>query len=38
MAQEIIPVGSTSDEYARVIAKELMQWAEVVRRGNIKIE
>jgi tripartite-type tricarboxylate transporter receptor subunit TctC len=36
--QETIPVGSTSEDYARVIAKELLQWAEVVKRGNIKIE
>ena len=38
VTHEIIPVGSTPEDYARVIAKELVQWAEVAKAGNIKIE
>jgi tripartite-type tricarboxylate transporter receptor subunit TctC len=38
LAQEIIPVGSTPEDYARVIAKELVQWADVVKKGNIKLQ
>ncbi len=35
---EVIPVGSTTEEFARLIARELAQWADVVRKGNIKIQ
>jgi tripartite-type tricarboxylate transporter receptor subunit TctC len=37
-AHEVIPVGSTTEEFARLIERELVQWAEVVRKGNIKIQ
>jgi tripartite-type tricarboxylate transporter receptor subunit TctC len=35
---EVIPVGSTTEEFSRLIDRELAQWADVVRKGNIKIE
>ncbi len=37
-AHEMFPVGSTSDEFAALIARELKQWADVAKQGNIKIE
>ena len=38
LTHEVFPVGSTSAEYARVIAKELAQWSDVAKKGNIKIQ
>jgi tripartite-type tricarboxylate transporter receptor subunit TctC len=35
---EMFPVGSTAEQYAAVIAKELKQWADVAKAGNIKIQ
>jgi len=32
------PAGNTSEEFARMIARELAQWADVAKQGNIKIE
>jgi tripartite-type tricarboxylate transporter receptor subunit TctC len=32
------PAGNTSEEFAKVIARELTQWREVAKLGNIKIE
>ena len=37
-AHEVIPIGGTADEYARLIDRELVQWAEVAKAGNIKID
>src|SRR5262245_32524069 len=37
-AQEMFPVGSTAQEFADLIARELVQWADVAKQGNIKIE
>jgi tripartite-type tricarboxylate transporter receptor subunit TctC len=38
ISHEVFPVVSTAEDYAAVIAKELKQWAEVAKAGNIKIE
>ena len=32
------PAGTTSEEFAKVIARELVQWADVAKKGNIKIQ
>ena len=32
------PVGSTPDEFARVIARDIATWSRVVKAGNIKID
>src|SRR5215467_8193570 len=37
-AQEMFPVGSTAQEFADLIAREMVQWADVAKQGNIKIE
>lgn len=37
-AHEMFPVGSTAEEFAALIARELKQWADVAKQGNIKIE
>jgi tripartite-type tricarboxylate transporter receptor subunit TctC len=37
-AQEMFPVGSTTQEFIALIDRELVQWADVAKRGNIKIE
>jgi tripartite-type tricarboxylate transporter receptor subunit TctC len=37
-AHEMFPVGSTAQEFAALIARELKQWADVAKQGNIKIE
>ena len=37
-ALDVIPVGNTSDEFSRIIAKELAQWSAVAKAGNIKIQ
>jgi tripartite-type tricarboxylate transporter receptor subunit TctC len=38
IAHEVFPVGSTAEEYAALIARELKQWAEVAKAGNIRIQ
>jgi len=38
IAHEVFPVGSTTEDYAALIARELKQWAEVAKAGNIRIE
>jgi tripartite-type tricarboxylate transporter receptor subunit TctC len=38
IAHEVFPVGSTAEQYAALIARELKQWAEVAKAGNIKIQ
>lgn len=35
---ELIPVGSTADEYRARIVREIALWADVVKAGNIRIE
>jgi tripartite-type tricarboxylate transporter receptor subunit TctC len=37
-ALEAEPVGSTSDEFARIIAAETAQWASIAKANNIKVE
>ncbi len=37
-SHQTYPAGSSSAEFAKVIARELAQWAEVAKRGNIKIQ
>jgi tripartite-type tricarboxylate transporter receptor subunit TctC len=37
-ALDVVPVGDTADDFARVIAKELKQWSDVAKAGNIKIQ
>ena len=37
-SHQTYPAGDTSEEFARIIARELAQWAEVAKKGNIKIE
>jgi len=37
-SQEVIPIGGTAEDYARLIDKELVQWAEVAKAGNIRIQ
>lgn len=32
------PVGSTSEEFARVITRDIANWSKVVKAGNIKVE
>jgi tripartite-type tricarboxylate transporter receptor subunit TctC len=34
---QVYPAGSTSEEFAKVIARELAQWAEVAKKADIKI-
>jgi tripartite-type tricarboxylate transporter receptor subunit TctC len=38
IAQQVFPVGSTAEEYAALIDRELKQWAEVAKAGNIRIQ
>jgi len=38
IAHELFPVGSTAEDYAALIARELKQWAEVAKAGNIRIQ
>ena len=35
---ELVPLGTTSDEYGRRLAREIALWAEVVKAGNIKLQ
>jgi tripartite-type tricarboxylate transporter receptor subunit TctC len=37
-AHQTYPVGNTSVEFAAVIARELVLWADVAKKGNIKIQ
>jgi tripartite-type tricarboxylate transporter receptor subunit TctC len=37
-SHQTFPAGNTSEEFAKIIARELAQWAEVAKKGNIKIE
>jgi tripartite-type tricarboxylate transporter receptor subunit TctC len=37
-SHEVIPVGSTTQDYVALIDRELKQWAEVAKAGNIKIQ
>jgi tripartite-type tricarboxylate transporter receptor subunit TctC len=37
-AHQTYPAGNTSEEFARIIARELVQWADVAKQGNIKVE
>jgi len=37
-SHQTFPAGNTSEEFARIIARELAQWADVAKKGNIKIE
>ncbi len=37
-AQELDPVGSTSEEFARIIAKDIETWSAVAKAANVKIE
>ena len=32
------PVGSTPQEFARIIARDIATWSKVVKTGNIKAE
>ena len=32
------PVGSTPEEFARVIARDIATWSKVVKAGNIKVD
>lgn len=37
-SHQTYPAGNTAEEFAKVIARELVQWAEVAKRANIRIE
>ena len=37
-SHQTYPAGTTSAEFAAVIERELAQWAEVAKKGNIKIQ
>src|SRR5262245_42667060 len=37
-SHQTFPAGNTSEEFARIIARELVMWADVAKKGNIKIE
>ena len=37
-AHQTYPAGNTAEEFATIIARELVQWGEVAKKGNIKIE
>lgn len=37
-SHQTFPAGNTSEEFAKIIARELVQWADVAKKGNIKIE
>jgi tripartite-type tricarboxylate transporter receptor subunit TctC len=38
LAIGVEPVGSTSEEFAQAIKKDLDRWADVARRANIQPE
>jgi hypothetical protein len=35
---DIIPVGSTAEEYSRRLAREIAMWPELIKAANIKIQ
>lgn len=37
-SHQTYPAGTTSEEFAAVIARELVQWADVAKKGNIKLQ
>jgi tripartite-type tricarboxylate transporter receptor subunit TctC len=37
-SHQTYPAGNTSEEFAKIIARELAQWAEVAKKSNIKIQ
>jgi tripartite-type tricarboxylate transporter receptor subunit TctC len=37
-SHHVYPAGSTSEEFAALIARELVQWADVAKKGMIKIQ
>jgi tripartite-type tricarboxylate transporter receptor subunit TctC len=37
-SHQLYPAGSTSAEFAATIERELVQWGDVAKRGNIKIQ
>jgi tripartite-type tricarboxylate transporter receptor subunit TctC len=36
-AHQTYPAGDTAEEFAKIIARELAQWTDVAKKGNIKI-
>src|SRR5262249_1179808 len=38
ITHQVVPVGSTAEQYAAVIARELKQWKDVATAANIKIQ
>src|SRR5262249_60536126 len=38
ITHEVFPVGSSAEDYAALIARELKRWAEVAKAGNIRIQ
>jgi tripartite-type tricarboxylate transporter receptor subunit TctC len=38
IGHQVFPVGSTSEEFSAIIARELTQWREVVMLGGIKVQ
>src|ERR1700676_4202919 len=34
----ILPVGNSSDEFAKILASDIARWTEVAKAGNIKME
>jgi tripartite-type tricarboxylate transporter receptor subunit TctC len=37
LGHDVTPVGSTSEEFAGIIARDLARWAEVAKAGNISL-
>jgi tripartite-type tricarboxylate transporter receptor subunit TctC len=37
-ALDVVPVGDSAADFARIIARELTQWSDVAKAGNIKIQ
>jgi tripartite-type tricarboxylate transporter receptor subunit TctC len=37
-AIDVVPIGNTSEEFARMIDQELKTWADVAKAGNIKFQ
>jgi tripartite-type tricarboxylate transporter receptor subunit TctC len=38
VSHQTYPAGNTSEEFAKIIARELAQWAEVAKKSKIKIQ
>ena len=36
-AHQTYPAGNTSEEFAKIIAREIAQWAAVAKKSQIKI-